>query len=403
MRYAMLWAPVILLLGTNATAQVPETDWSFADPYRDQMLYLHALVNYSYDVQWQYDWERRQLADNALRVNTGSVTSTDLLTDIDLNINVALNDRWRFQGSFRRTGLRQRPILEEQLLLGFELSIFESSAIYLNVNPEFNKEFIDIAAGYTLYRDDRQQYVRVGALIEDITYEGKNDLGGVTEQDSIALQWLVRLALANDWYLYSEGKVGSGFERLFPDATESPDVSRHDRRTNTSQLRVSRSAEDGTIWSAWLEWYDFNEVMEFTRPSFNYEYKNAQLILSAEHVRVLRDRHRLRLHISFVDQKAESRGFNEHDYDRTDVVGGAFYEYLWPNSGATLAYAFGQPDIGFRASDRADNFSLDDYSDKLMVGWRYNFSDNAKIFVSVSHVVSDSGFGGGSVRFQMIF
>ncbi len=145
----------------SATAQLPDTDWEFEQPYRDQMLYLHALVNYSYDLQWQFDWERRQLADNALRVNTGSVTSDKLLTDVDLNINEALNDKWRFQASFRRDGLRQRPSQKEQLLLGFERSIFESSAVYVTVNPEFNKEFIDVAAGYTLYRDERQQYVRL--------------------------------------------------------------------------------------------------------------------------------------------------------------------------------------------------------------------------------------------------
>ncbi len=403
MRSTKQWVPVILLLGTNATAQVPDVNWAFEDPYRDQMLYLHALVNYSDDVQWQFDWERRQLADNALRVNTGSVTSTELLTDIDLNINAALNDRWRFQGSFRRSGLRQWPNREERLLLGFERSIFASSAVYLNVNPEFNKEFIDIAAGYTFYRDDRQQYVRVGAMVEDIDYQTKNDRGGESERDSIALQWLVRLALANDWYLYSEGNVGSGFERVFPDATVSPDVSRHDRRTNTAQLRVSRSAEDGTAWSAWLDWYDFSKGMQFRQPGFNYEYKNTQFTSAVEHVRVMRNRHRLRLLVLYVDQKADSRGFNEHDYDRTDLLGGAFYEYLWPNSGATFAYALGQPDIAFRAPNPVENFNLDDYRDKLIIGWRYNFSDQAQIHLSLSHEVSARGFGGGSVRFQMFF
>ena len=129
----------MLLLGPSALAQVPNSDWAFENPYKDQMLFLHALVNYSYDLEWQIDWQRRQLADNSLRVNTGSITSTELLTDVDLNINAALNAKWRFHGSFRRTGLRQWPILEERLLLGFERSIFESSAVYLTVNPEFNK------------------------------------------------------------------------------------------------------------------------------------------------------------------------------------------------------------------------------------------------------------------------
>ena len=154
---------------------------------------------------------------------------------------------------------------------------------------------------------------------------------------------------------------------------------------------------------AWLDWYDFNEVMLFRQPGFDYEYKNTQLIIAAEHVRVLRDRHRLRFLVHYVDQKAESVGFNEHGYDRTDVLGGAFYEFLWPSSGATFGYAFGQPDIVFRAPDSAENYNLDDFRDKLIVGWRYNFSGDALIYVSVSHEVSAQGFGGGAVRFQMFF
>ena len=392
-----------LLLATSANAQMRDANWEFEDPYKDQMLYLHALVNYSYDLQWQYDWERRQLVSNAIRVNTGSVTSKELLTDIDLNINQALNDKWRFQGSFRRNGLRQRPEREDRLLVGFERSLFENSAVYVTVNPEFNKEFIDAAVGYTFYRDDRQQYIRVGTLIEDINYETKNDFGGKTEQHPIALQWALRLGLANDWFIYSDGEVGSGFERSFPDATASPDVSHHDRQSNIAQLRVSRASDDGSAWSAWVEWYDFNEVKWFRQPGLDYDYENTQLDFAVEHIRMLGARHRLRLLMHYVDQKAKSRGFNEHDYDRADVLGGIFYEYLWPNSGATFAYAFGQPDIDFQAPDVAESYMLDEYRDKICIGWRYSFSEDAQVHVSVSHEVSVNGFGGGAVRFQMFF
>jgi hypothetical protein len=134
MRFGGKWVLAVSLLSAGATAQVPTADWEYYAPYRDPMLYLHSLVNYSHDLQWQFDWERRQLADNALRINTGSVTSKELLTDTDININQPLNDKWRFQGSFRRTGLRQWPKVEERLMLGLERSVFDSSAIYLTAS-----------------------------------------------------------------------------------------------------------------------------------------------------------------------------------------------------------------------------------------------------------------------------
>ena len=62
----------LLLCGTGASAQVPDADWDFEDGYQTPLLYLHSLVNYAYDLEWQYEWERRQFAGNSLRINTGS-------------------------------------------------------------------------------------------------------------------------------------------------------------------------------------------------------------------------------------------------------------------------------------------------------------------------------------------
>ncbi len=393
----------LLLSGTGASAQLPGDDWDFEDGYQTQMLYLHSLVNYAYDLEWQYEWERRQFAGNSLRVNTGSVASDELLTDIDLNITQPLNEKWRFMGRFTRDGLRWRSVRKEQLLLGLERSILESSAVYLTVNPEYDKETIDVAAGYTFYRDNREQYVRVGVLAEDFDWSTKNAFAGNQEQSPIAVEWAIRLGLANNWWLYSDGEVGSGFERTFPDPTESPDVLRHDRRENKAQVRLTRAEHNGKAWSAWVAWYDFNEVQEFRPPGFDYDYSNTVLNVAVEHTRRIGERHRLRLLAHYVDQQAESIGFNAHDYDRQDILGAVFYEYQWPMSGVTLAYMAGQPDIIYTASDPGDDYKRDDYRDKVMLGWRYTFSEDAQIRVSISHEISAEGFGGGAVQFQMFF
>jgi hypothetical protein len=392
-----------LLFIANANAQLPEEPWEFEDGYQTQMLYLHAFVNYAYDLEWQYEWERRQFVGNALRINTGSVASDELLTDIDINISQPLNDKWRFMGRFTRDGFRWQKLRKEQLLLGLERSIFDSSALYLTVNPEYNKESIDLAAGYTFYKDNREQYVRIGMLAEDFEWEAKEELGGLQGQDPIAVEWAIRLAFGNNWWLYSDGKVGTGFERTFPDPAKSPDVSRHDRHENTAQLRVTRAEQDGKAWSTWISWYDFNELKEFRSPGFDYDYSDTVISAAVEHTRLFGDRHRLRLLAQFVDQQAESIGFNAHDFDRQDILAGVFYEYLWPKSGVTLAYAAGQPDIIFTAPDPTDNYKLDDYRDKVILGWRYTFSEDAYIRVSISQEIAEQGFGGGAVQFQMFF
>ena len=393
----------LLLCGTGASAQVPDEDWDFEDGYQTQMLYLHSLVNYAYDLEWQYEWERRQFAGNSLRVNTGSVSSDELLTDIDLNITQPLNEKWRFMGRFTRDGFRWQSVRDEQLFLGLERSILDASAVYLTVNPEYDKETIDVAAGYTFYRDNREQYVRVGVLAEDFDWSAKNAFAGNQDQRPIAVEWAIRLGLANNWWLYSDGEVGSGFERTFPDPTESPDLLRHDRRENKAQVRLTRAERNGKAWSAWINWYDFNELKEFRPPGFDYDYSNTVLNVAVEHTRMLGERHRLRLLAHLVDQQAESIGFNAHDYDRQDILAVVFYEYLWPMSGVTFAYLAGQPEIIYTAPDPSDNYDLDDYRDKLMLGWRYTFSEDAQIRLSISHEIAEEGFGGGAIQFQMFF
>lgn len=393
----------LLFIGTCTYAQLPDENWPYEDSYQKQMLFLHPFINYAFDVEWQYEWERRQFVSHAARVNTGSVASDELLTDVDINISQPLNDKWRFTGRFNRAGFRWQQLRDEQLHLGLERSIFGSSAIYLTVNPEYNKEAIDVAAGYTFYKDNREQYVRIGLLAEDFEWETTKELGGKQEQDPIAVEWAVRLGFGNNWWIYSDGKVGTGFERTFPDATISPDVSRHDRYENKAQLRLTRAEQDGKIWSAWVSWYDFNELKEFRQPGFDYDYSDTVINLALEHTRLIGDRHRLRLLAHFVDRQAESTGFNAHDYDRQDLLAGVFYEYLWPNSGLTLAYAAGQPDIIYTAADPVDDYKLDDYRDKVILGWRYTFSEDAQIRFSISHEIAAEGFGGGAVQFQTFF
>ncbi|MDH3842119.1 MAG: hypothetical protein OES35_14505, partial [Chromatiales bacterium] len=231
----------------------------------------------------------------------------------------------------------------------------------------------------------------------------KTDTGGRQDKDPVSVEWAIRLGVGNNWWLYSDGKVGTGFERTFADATLSPEISRHNRRENTAQLRLTQAAQTGRTWSAWIRWYDFNELQEFRPPGYDYDYSDTVINAAVEHTRLIGERHRLRLLAQFVDQQAESIGFNAHNYDRQDLLAGVFYEYLWPMSGLTLAYMAGQPDIVYAAPVPGDSYELGNYRDKVMVGWRYTFSADAQIRLSISHEVAAQGFGGGAIQFQMFF
>ena len=394
-----------LFLASVVSADLPDDPWELENGYETELLFLHALINYSFDPQWQLDWEREQYVDNALRVNTGSVSSDELLTEIDLNVNEALNDDWRFFGQFRREGFRRRPVREDQVLLGLERRWRGSSAFYLGVNPEFGKEFLDIEGGFALYGSTREQYLRLGLRAVDLNWGSKNQLAGTQDERSLKLNWALRWPLSEQLWIYSEGLVGSGFERRFPDQEESPELRSQDRNENRAEVRLTwqRPGRTERLWAVTLDWYNFEETRLFTTPGFDYDYDNTQINVGVEHVRLLGDRHRLRLVAQAVVQEASSRGFREHDYERQDILAGAFYEYLWPNSRFTVAYAGGIPDIDYDALIADDSFESNRYTDKLIVGWEYRFSDRASIRASVSQEVSERGFGGGAIQYQMFF
>ncbi|MEE4160920.1 MAG: hypothetical protein V2I25_00340 [Woeseiaceae bacterium] len=391
-----------LLVAATANGQSAE-DWELENGYTTNLLYLHALVNYAWDLEDQANWERRRFADNALRVNTGSVSSDELLTDVEININEPLNEQWRFFGQFTRQGARRRPGRGEQLLLGLERTLFGSSAVYVSANPEFGKEFLDIEAGYGWYAPDREHYLRVGLRAEDTNWGTKNKVGGTQEQDPLKLVWALRLGIGERAWLYSEGKAGSGYERRYDDAELSPDIAREERNETNAEIRLGMNGEQGRIWSLAAEWYEFEERRDYRSPGLDYDYSNRQLNIGIEHIRPLGERHRLRLLAQFVDQEASSRGFRQHDYDRQDILAGIFYEYRWVASGVTIAYAAGQPDFAYDALDAEASIDGGDYTDKLILGYRYTFSDNALIRASIAHEVSETGFGGGAVQFQMFF
>jgi hypothetical protein len=393
----------VLLCPALAFAQSAGDRWDLLDGYDFNLLYVHSLVNYAYDLEWQANWERRRFAGNALRVNTGSVSSDQLLTDIDLNLNVALNDKWRFVGQFTRNGFRRRQVREDQLLLGLERSLGESSAIFVTVNPEFGKDTIDVEAGYAWYAGDREEYARIGVRAEDMNWTTKNVVGSEQIEDPIKLVWAVRVELGEKNWLYTEGKFGTGYERIFVEPELSPDLAAEDRLENTAEVRFGHRGKEGALWSVFVDYFEFEESRVFRTPGLDYDFRNRQVNGGIEHIRLLGERHRLRLLAQLVDVQGSSRGFLEHDYERQEVVAGAFYEYLWPSSGVTVAYAAGSPDFSFEALDPDESFSGGDYTDKLILGWRYTFSENAEIRVSIAHEISEQGFGGGAVQYQMFF
>ena len=44
-----------LFLASAVSAELPDDPWELENGYETELLFLHALINYSFDPQWQLD------------------------------------------------------------------------------------------------------------------------------------------------------------------------------------------------------------------------------------------------------------------------------------------------------------------------------------------------------------
>ena len=95
-------------------------EWDFDDAYREELLYMHAFVNYDFDPDWQQRWEKKLMKDKGLRISYGSVTSNKLFQHEDVIINQNLGDGWWFRGNFKRYFGRYKDISEDVHFIEFQ-------------------------------------------------------------------------------------------------------------------------------------------------------------------------------------------------------------------------------------------------------------------------------------------
>ncbi len=402
-RSLFLWFTLCALItpGTALLAQTAEPDWPYEDFYDNSLVNLHQLGNYAYDVEWQLDWERQLLAGNGVRINTGSVTSNDLATRADINLNVPMNEHWRFQGHFRRDQSPEQND-DDELLVGLE-RFFGDSSLFAQVDPRLDKESIDFFAGYTKYGNEaRTTYTRIGLLFEDIVYNDRNDLGGTTDNTPVALRWAIRRG-TDRWWIYSDGTVGTGYRRSFDASAPESALLEEERRDNRARLRLSHETDSGALWSLWFDWADFQDSRSYSTPEFDYEYRRERYNLAAEHIRIVGDVHRFRFLVHLLVQRANAEGFNAHSYERDEPLGGVFYERLWTKNSLMAAAVVSAPNASYEGWVEEAQRLPESFADKLILGWRHRFSPEAQLQISVSHKVTGAGFGGGNVQFQMFF
>lgn len=399
MRRLLIVFTVLLWPGSSPGGEVLR---EYVEPYRDRLIYLHALINYELNAFWQYEWEQHFFSSNGFRLTVGSVTTTDLLGDGQLTLNPDLGGGWRFRGVGTWRAARHLNTEEKSTFMGLERHIFREFSIFLLTDPSYDKENTDACLGVLAADKTREKYLSAALVWEDFVYEEKNSRGGVSIQDPLALQWFLRYG-TDKWWVYSEGKFSTGFERSFPERELSPLEQYHRQRIQHLSAKGYYRPAPATILGGAFYYYRFDEAKNFYQAEHDYRYRNTWYNGALELIFPAGTHARVRTLSHYVHQQAGSNGFNSHDFERNDFLAGVFYERIFARHFIDLGYMVSFFDWTYTGFAGQGDDQQNGYVDKLTLGWSYAFVKSARIHISISHQVNLGGFGGANLQYLMFF
>lgn len=390
-----------LFISTMLSANVPYLryyDYKFAD----KLCYLHALVNYDFHPNWHYANEKNLFSDNSIMFSFGSVETQDLQTDLNVNINQKLNSSLIFTYRFHTY---ETQITQHQFrsgYLGLEMAIYKELAIFLSANPYFDKEDVDLEYGIRVTSQDRHNYFSLGLVMEDFTYDEKNDRGGISDYQPLGAHWVLRYKKSSIT-LFSEGELSTGFKRFYPDAAKSPEITFHQNENRRAHSKVYFNFRDKSIFLAGYQYYYFEEKMRFYQSVYDYDFFNAFHNIYAEYLYPFSKKMMGRIVTRYVFQESYSRLFKHFNYHRNEFIPAIFLEYnlmkmTWELGVMESAYHWNN-----RALPNQNSFEKRDFIEKLKLGWTWHFSDRSHIQLSISHVFSVFGFGGANIQMMHFF
>ncbi len=393
---------LILFLLIYPQYAYPGDEWTFEYAYKDNFLFLHSLVNYSYDISWKYDYQRNLIRSNSLALNFSSVTTADLMTDSYLNINQSLGGGWRFKsaGQYRANRFENEEV--KYLGLGFEKTIISNIGLFFLFNPTYEKEENDVSFGTLVTSENREIYFVAEVELEDFLFNEKDDFGGKYLKEPVNFKWQLRYVFGR-FTLFSNGRISTGFERTYDDIELSPELRFHSQKINSTNVTLAYNPGEELLTAVSYDHYSFSESKNYTAEEENYIYDNSINRISAECIYTFLPLNNIRILTNYIIQDAGSRGFREHDYTRKELASGIFYMRYFSEHALEAGFMMSIFDWKYVSYPDQDNYSRTDNSSKVMLAYHYTFKNNARFIFSISHEIDTEGFGGGNLQYIMFF
>ena len=379
-----------------------QIEWDHDEGFNDNLLYLHVYENYEFHPLWYCDWEEKYFSHSSIRINIGSVEVNDLMKNIRILINEKLNDYWWFQADLKYYDTHFINEEEEFSYLGFNVDIFNFLGLFLQFDPAFDKELINSRFGISIQNDERNQFIRLGLTYDEFLYDEKNNLGGKVLQAPRGILWQGR-AKWNNFTVFTEGKFSSRFERAYPDSIKSPSMSYHEKGKNQFKLHGYYDTGSQSKLIFGLNYYDFNDAKEFRDSLRYYNLNNNFITGNLQYLFYLYDHYRFRVSGRYISQNSTTDGLKDYDYKREEIIPSVFWEYFFGSHIIELGVM--QSFYRWDSQSAMQEYQLYEKNriEKVKLGWTYTFRNKSILQISISHVFSIFGFGGGNIQYQLFF
>ncbi|MBD3392230.1 MAG: hypothetical protein GF418_09200 [Chitinivibrionales bacterium] len=399
---ARMTARIIWILLAVAAARVRAFEFPYDNLHHRTLHFLHPFANYEMLPSWQRLMEDSLFAASMIRLNYGSVTLKEMMTDIDVRINQELDHGFWFFFRHHTYQTHHLDLDEQSNFVGIEKYILGPLSAFLHADFMREKEFADIQVGVSVADSSRCRYVRLAVRFEDFMYDFKNELGGNVLQDPLALVWHVNYGFG-PVKLFSEGSWTRGFRREYADSIRSPDMSYHRQRHGNALVRLMYALSSWSSVQAELFHYRFSERKRFHDALLSYRFDNALYHAGATWAFTLRDIHLFRLGPRLVFNHARAGGYRDYTYDRREVMPVAAYDLLWKKNSFGLSYYGTAYRWDWDARDTLPSIDKDGYTAKGMFTYGRQLWEHAHVRGSYSHVLDVPGFNGWNVQYIMTF
>jgi len=377
-------------------------EWEYGAGYKEELLYLHSLVNYEYDPDRSMEWDRYVMNGKGIRVSFGSISRTELLHKEDILINQFLGRGWWFRSHLNWYGSRHLDTDIYSQNMEFQKELFGNLYLCASGDVRHKKDEIDAAFGIMKTDGSRERYAQIKICWDDIVYDERNTVHGDTERFPFGVQWLMRYTMGR-WILSAEGKVSNGFSRDFLVGRFSEDYYHHEQRMNYSQTGLKYLVTPFSRIEAEVSSYFFRENRLFQMSGWDYTYCNELLWGTVRYITPFWVFDRMRLELHGVRQYSRAWNYKNYRYRRHEFMPAIFLDRMILNHTLELGYFSTLYEWKYHDTTSTGDYRRNDYVDKLELGWTYHFSPASHIRLSVSHVVERKRFGGGNAQYCMFF